>query len=773
MKSRHICSALMVTTGLVAWCAPAYAQDRPADDTSAVQSNEIIVVATRREEALQDVPLAVTAVDQDALRLNQVNSVADVGSMTPNMISVAGTAGGAKSAPQFSIRGQSQSERGGLSDPSVSVYFGDVVMARTQGLNQTLFDVNSVQVIRGPVGTLFGKNATGGAIIIRPNLPNTDRVEGSAGATVAEFGTFNADAYINLPLSDFAAVRLGGSTSNDDGYIYDETLKRNVNNTQNYSLRGSLLLRHGSVENVTMLNYFNEDDGGTGGFANYLNPTGYIALLGAAKNYRPVAELSAEQKARGDLRINNGTPEFNRVETFDVQNTTTFDLTSDITLKNIFGYRNVDSHILVDLDGTEHPVLQTEIYDSSKQVSDELQLAGTSGALDWIVGAYYFHETGENNASSVILGTETGGAESSTTFVPGATDNRQKFDNSSYALYAEGTYELVDGLSLTLGGRYTWDERGATILNHVIDTRCAFTIDDDNNPATPEVNPGDTPACRVDASANFDAFTYNIAVNYKPDGDTLLYASYRRGYRAGGFSARATSEAGLRRAFEPEYVRSLELGLKRDWHLGGAFLQTNIALFHSKYTNVQRQAVDTTSGSPFTVVVNAAEATIQGVELEATFVPTDRVRISGFWGYTDASFDKFIDPFSGADLSSQPFARVPKNNWRISGTVDLIRSDNIGTVSFTAAYSGRDSYLGIDNATIPYDLIPAHDQLDLYLKAASIGGTGVDATLFVRNVTNNIEFQPLASVYSSLGFAAVVPGAPRQFGLQLRYDFGN
>ena len=188
---------------------------------------------------------------------------------------------------------------------------------------------------------------------------------------------------------------------------------------------------------------------------------------------------------------------------------------------------------------------------------------------------------------------------------------------------------------------------------------------------------------------------------------------------------------------------------------------------------MQRQAVDTTSGSPFTVVVNAAEATIQGVELEATLVPVDRVRISGFWGYTDASFDKFIDPFSGADLSSQPFARVPKNNWRISGTVDLIRSDNIGTVSFTAAYSGRDSYLGIDNATIPYDLIPAHDQLDLYLKAASIGGTGVDATLFVRNVTNNIEYQPLASVYSSLGFAAVVPGAPRQFGLQLRYDFGN
>lgn len=773
MRFGHICKTLFLTSSLVVWAAPAYAQDEvPADDReSSAESGEIIVTATRRDQALQDVPIAVTAIGEDALRLNQVNSVSDMGSLTPNMISVAGTAGGAKSAPQFSIRGQSQQERGGLSDPSVGVYFGDVVMARTQGLNQTLFDVRSVEVIRGPVGTLFGKNATGGAVIIRPNLPTTDGFEGGVGITVAEFNTINADAYINLPVSDSLAFRFGAAASNDDGYIFDEALGRNINDTATASLRGSVLLRSGRFQNVTMVNYFAENDGGAGGVARYLNPEGAIASLAAIRNYRPVDVLLAEQAARGDRRINNGTPEFNVVETIDIHNTTSFDLSDSVTLKNIFGWRKVDSHILVDLDGTEHPLLHTEIFDNSKQISNELQLLGSTGALDWIVGAYFFNEKGDNNAASTILGTDQGGIEPATTFRSGATNNRQKFENTSYAVFAEGTYELLDGLSLTLGGRYTWDERQATILNRVIDTRCGFTVDDDNDPATPEVNPGDGPGCRVDDSAKFDAFTYNVALNYKPDTDTLLYASLRRGFRAGGFAARAVTEAGLRRPFDPEFVRNFEVGLKRDWHFGGAFLQTNLALFRSKYSNVQRQAVDTTTTNPFTVVVNAAEATIQGVELEATFRPIDRITLSGFWGYTDASFDEFIDPFTGEDLSDQEFARVPKNNWRVSGTVDLIESQDIGNVSFTAAYSGRDSYLDTDNAVAPWGLIPSHQQLDLYLKAADIGETGFDVTLFAKNVTNETEFQPLASVYSSIGFAAAVPGAPRQFGIQLRYDF--
>jgi iron complex outermembrane receptor protein len=784
MNGRSFARSLLLASALAGFSMPAWAQD--ADQPDVVQpeaapteveqvqdENDITIVATRREQRLQDVSIAVTALSQDMLQQNQVDNISDVGSLTPNMITVPGTAGGAKSAPQFSIRGQSQQERGGLADPSVGVYFGDIAISRTQGLNQTLFDIRAVEVIRGPVGTLFGRNATGGAVIIRPNLPNTNEFEASVGATLAEFDTFNADAYVNIPVSDEFAVRFGASTSNSDGYVFDETLDRNVNDTQSFSVRASALARpNDRFENVTMVNYFSEDDGGSAGFAEYLNPAGLIATLAPIRGYRPVAVLTAEQQARGPTRINNGLAEFNDVETFDIQNTTTYDLTDDVTIKNIFGWREVDSHILVDLDGTEHPLLHTEIFDDSAQVSNELQIIGNTGRLDWIIGGYFFTEEGDNNASSIVAGRDNGPIELTNLFITGSTNNRQLLDNTSLAVFAEGTYQILDQLSVTVGGRYTWENREATILNRVINTRCGFTIDADNNPATPEVNPGDNLRCRVDAEEDFDAFTYNLALNYQPDPRTLIYASVRRGFRAGGFSARATTEIGLRRPFDPEFVTNFEVGLKRDWLFGDAFLRTNIALFRSKYSNVQRNAVDTTSGNPFTVVINAAEARIQGIEAEVIFRPFRQLELSGFWGYTDAKFVEFIDPFTGVDRSNQPFARVPKNTWRVAGTLDLIENPSIGDVSFTAAYSGRDGYLESDTAVAPFGFIRPHEQLDLFLRVANVAATNLDVTLFARNVTDRIEYLPLAGVYESIGFAARVAGQPRQFGIQLRYNFG-
>ncbi|MGE0232789.1 MAG: TonB-dependent receptor [Flavobacteriaceae bacterium] len=774
IEGRRLARSLLLSSVLLSSALPAWAQGTgPLPVNQATDGDEILVVATRREQSQQDVPLAITAIGQDALQLNQVDAISDIGSLTPNLITVPGTAGGARSAPQFSIRGQTQQERGGLADPSVGVYFGDVVMSRTQGINQTLFDIRAVEVIRGPVGTLFGRNATGGAVIIRPNLPNTNRFEGSVGATLAEFGTINADAYANIPVSGNFAIRLGAATSNSDGYVFDQALGRRVNRTETLSARAATLLRFGRFENVTMVNFFDEDDGGSAGFAAFLNPAGSIATLAAARGYRPVATLLAEQRARGPLRINNGLAEFNDVETFDFHNTSTYRVNDQITIRNIFGWREVDSHILVDLDGTEHPLLHTEIFDDAEQVSNEFQILGDMNRFDWIIGGYYFHESGDNNASSTILGTETGAIDPPNQFVTGGQNNRQLFDNTSLAVFAEGTYQLTDTLSVTLGGRYTWENREAVILNRFINTRCAFTIDDDGNPATPEVNPGDTPACRVATEANFDAFTYNAAVNWQPDRDTLIYASLRRGFRAGGFSARATREVGLRRPFDPEFVRNIEIGIKRDWHFGGAFLRTNLALFRSNYSNVQRNAVDTTSGSPFTVIINAAQARIQGIEAEVIFRPFRALELSAFWGHIDAQFTEFIDPFTGADRSNQPFGRVPKNNWRLAGTLNLFDRPNVGTLSFTAAYSGRDSYLESDTAVAPFGVIPAHEQLDLYLRFANVAATGLDVTLFARNVTDDVEILPLAGVYESLGFAARGAGPPRQFGVQLRYNFGR
>ena len=178
---------------------------------------------------------------------------------------------------------------------------------------------------------------------------------------------------------------------------------------------------------------------------------------------------------------------------------------------------------------------------------------------------------------------------------------------------------------------------------------------------------------------------------------------------------------------------------------------------------MQRQLVDTTSGNPFTVVANAAEAEVQGLEAEILLQVNPQFQISGFWGYTDAEFSNFIDPFTGTDLSGTPFSRVPENNWRVSAAYTFLSREGIGDMTFRAAWWGRDSFLDTDNVEDEdAQTIPSHDQLDLYLEMERLGGSNLNATLFVRNVSDDIELQPLASVWGSLGYAAVTAGMGRQ-----------
>ena len=555
-RQKPLGRAVAVATVVSALAVPTLAQQSETQQQEPVYTKEqtgleeVRVVATRREVSLQEVPMSVTAIDSDTLKREQINALKDIGSLVPNLVMVTGTAGGAKSHFVASIRGQSQQERGGLADPSVMVYFGDVAVVRTQGLNQSLVDIKAIEVVRGPTGTLFGRNSTGGAIVIRPNLPNTDAVEGSVGVTLAEHGTQNFDGYVNVPLSDRVAIRFAGSSNQNDGFVHDELLGRNVNADDNSALRASILIKPtDKLENVTMVNYYDENSGGPGGSVSALNPVGLIARLGSAiRNYPPADEILSAQRARGPHKIANGVPEFTRMETLDIHNTTTLHVSDDVTIKNIFGYRDMDGHVRVSLDGMGIPVLDSEIFDDSEQWSNEFQVFGQTNKLQWIAGAYYFNEEGGNNAFSRAFATEADLIEPlSLVNVTGAINNHQEFDNTSYAVFAEFTYDLGDmlpGLSLTVGGRQTWDEREAIILNRNVNTSCRFTIDDDNDPSTPEINPGAGPDCRLDVDEKFDDFTYNIALQYKPDASTLLYGSVRRGFRAGGFPARANQGSG-------------------------------------------------------------------------------------------------------------------------------------------------------------------------------------------------------------------------------------
>jgi iron complex outermembrane receptor protein len=656
-------SAALIAIAAMSVTAEARDAEQSTGAETAAPSDDIVVTARRRDESLQAVPLAVSAIQPQMLKNSGVDSVGDLPLVAP-ALTMAPSPGGGRSSPNFSIRGLSQQELSILADQSVSTYIGDAVIARVQGVNGALYDIGSIEVLRGPQGTLFGRNTTGGAVVIRPNKP-VDHLEGMAAITVGSFGTFNTEGMINLPLGDAASLRVAGRTLHDNGYVYDELLGRNINDTDQQAFRVSLKANLSPrFETLTTYEYFRENDGAVGAYIDAVNPaaSNNAADFRAARGYRPLETLLAEQQERGIYRIANGTPGFTKVQTHLATNTMTYELSDSIAIKNIFSYRHVKDNLRDDLDGTESSIFPQQRIDRSWQWSEEFQVIGSSARFNWIAGLYYFKERGRLQALSNANTVDPGAIEYRTVeeypdlyFSYGDISGR----NISYAAYAQGTYELLDKLRLTVGGRMNWDRRRSIIRNQFPRVGCRFTTDGDNDPSTPETTPP-LSECEFKGNAKFSEPTYNLSLDYQFGHNRLVYIAHRHGYRSGGFGSRATSAEGLARTYAPETVDDFEIGLKADWHLGDTFLRTNLAAYNADYKDIQRVLTDATIIPVQSVTVNAGSARIRGIEAEILFRPVPWIDLTANYAYTDAKYKTFITP-TGVDLSDTPLARAPKN----------------------------------------------------------------------------------------------------------------
>jgi iron complex outermembrane receptor protein len=768
-------SLACVTTALCSLPALAVAQTAPvaaaAPQVSAV--DDIIVTARRREERLQDVPVAVTAVAPQLLEQQNITTVSGLRTTAPSLVIVPG-AGAGKSTPTFAIRGQSQQELTILSDPSVSLYLGDIVAPRSQGSNGALFDLASVQVLKGPQGTLFGRNSTGGIVQLLPNLPSQD-FGGHVAVTVGNFGTLNTEAVINMPLTDTLAARVALVNNQDDGYFYDVLRGTNVNYTDNQAIRASLRWTpNDQWTNTTVIDAYHSNEGGSGSYIRSVNPNGVFnsAPARAARNYPLLQDMLADQQARGTLKTASGTPTFSRIDTLTVANTTTWDVNDSITIKNIMGYRDVQSHIYEDNDGLPIPLLEIERIFEQDQFTNELQIAGETGNLNWIAGAFYFTESGDDQGLSVTGVPDPGAQQPSAIRAYANWANTWvSADNTSYALFAQGTYKFdaVPGLSLTAGVRQNWDERNV-VVRSVTNAACRFSVDHDNNPATPEVVPS-VANCQLPLSVDYSEPTWNLSLDYKFGDNKLVYIAHRHGYRTGGFGARATTQAGLQRSFKPEIVDDIEVGLKTDWNFeNGAFLRTNLAVYYSDYKDTQRLLQDNTVIPVVTVPANAQQAEIKGSEFEFLFRPIPAFELSGFWSYTNAEFKEFIDP-NGVDLSNTPFARAPKNVWSISARfTPEIPADMGSELSFGASYFHTDTFIDNDSAQ-PTHITYGYELLNLNADWKNVYGTQVSLGAYINNALEEEYDFSMLDVMSSVGFSSRIPGEPRTYGVRLKYEF--
>lgn len=555
-----------------------------ADDQA---DDAIIVTAQRRAQASQDVPLAITALGSEKLQEEGVRDITNLGDLAP---SLSITSGGG--SPQVFMRGIGSTNTNANGDGAVAVHIDGVYLARANALNAQFYDLARIEVVRGPQGTLYGRNATAGAINIITNQPRFD-LEGAAALEYGNYNTLVTSGMINAPVGDTIAVRAAFQTVRHDGYLRTVPgapgLAGNDRNDQNdVSGRLQVLFKPTERLSITARGDFTHL-GGAGTAANaYPLPTG--------NPYESTAKLNVSR----DDRIFGGGIEAN------------YDL-DFATLTYLAGYRELKLNIVSEnlTPGNNRPVY---VKNRQKSSSHELRLAGETAGLEWVVGAYLFNEKNIDDVNISLAGGT----------VLKILQNPIKAH--SFALFGQGTYSVTDKLRLTAGLRYTEDtksNRGGTFItlpDGTVITRIGTNI----------------------ADASWKSTNWKLGLEYDLGSHSLLYAQAATAYKAGGYFDGVAPNT-----YDPEDIIAYEIGSKNTF-LGNK-LVLNLSAFYNDYSNLQVSAVETIAGEAALVTRNAGVAKIYGIELETNYRVIRNGTFSFIGSWLHARYNEFTlqngDPF--------------------------------------------------------------------------------------------------------------------------------
>ncbi len=619
--ARHIRRrpALLMGLTLVASFS-AGAQEGGAGSSGTLE--EVMVTAQRRAENIQDVPIAISALDGRSLVDRGITSVMEISGTVPSV-----NIQNRRSSGVVTIRGIGFEVATAGADPAVAVHVDGVYIARPPAALVNFYDIDRVEIARGPQGTLYGRNATGGALNIITRRP-TSEFSGYVDAAMGNYGAITAEGALSGPLgTDKLLARISAKIDQHDGYGSNRFLGSEINDLDTQAARLQLLFN--ATDDLTFLlsaDHFEQDDNFYqtiyGGYASPCVTTPPGRRCGTA--YGGLA-LRDEQDVLMDY------------ETINEREFSGVSLTAEwtgaaATLRSITGYRETQYLWHVDGDETTFDIGYVGRDEDAEQFSQELQLLGDSGKLRWLLGGFYFTETND------ALGYADIPVPDFRTLII-----RQfgQLETDAWALFAQATYEFNDVISLTLGGRYSDEEK--SIVGEVS-----------------QQLPGVIPPPRPTRTETWSKFTPKATLDFKFTSDMLLYVTAQQGFKSGGYAAGA-----LTPAFDPEEVWSYELGFKSTW-LGGV-LQTNLAAFHYDYKNLQVGFVQNLpGGAVVTVVTNAASAKADGFEAEIVARPTDRLTLEANLGWLDAHYDEFftVDPnrpaFGVLDLAGNQLAQAPE-----------------------------------------------------------------------------------------------------------------
>ncbi|MDE0878596.1 MAG: TonB-dependent receptor [Sphingomonas bacterium] len=810
--------------------APVYspqAQDAPADVAAPGQASEIqdiVVTARRTEERAQTVPLSLTAFTQNTIREKGINTAADLQNFTPSL-TVLGDVN--RNQETYAIRGLGGNGGAGTgSGPGVVGYFAEVPTSASGPGN--FYDLASLQVLKGPQGTLFGRNTTGGAVLLEPAKPKMNVVEGFVQGTLGNLQRKSGQAALNIPLlDDVLAVRLAGQFDKREGYVKDAITGRDYLNRNNFSLRlGIQFNPTATISNYTAVNYIDVDEHGGGSILLAVRPgSPYASLL---------QPYLAQQQARSVRITSLGTPTFEKSKSLLILNNTQWRPTETLTIKNIVSYARTRSTAATDRDSTVLPIADLlgafpgGYNNNLRTVTEELQARYDNGRFSLQGGGFYLDQKSPQpltflTRNPLQAGGILGGGP---IILPGFVQNLLGVNGPllpalnvqpdasvrgrSKALYAQAQYKIMPSLTATAGFRWTWDSYGGTITSYqdggsyqvfnqlaalglVTPAQAAQVIGLNANlcvyDAFQAIAKGGFPTryfpnCTTPSfSGQSDGPTWQLGLDWQANPSTLLYAVSRRGYKSGANNPIVTLFLGddyPLAAVRPERVTDAEIGIKRDWDFNGVKVRTNIAAFYTWFNDIQVIQRAAIAGAD--ILANAQKARVVGVEFEGLIQPSKWLTLGGTYSFNDAKYTDYttipIPAIPSAltaaqpsrNLVNTPFAFVAKHKFSLDGRIGLPMPADEGEMGLRATYSWQ-SRQRVATDPQPFDTIASYGLLNLRLEWNEVRGAPLDLAAYGTNVLGK-EYRVTANTgYNNSGFSNSIYGEPAQYGLEVRYRF--
>ncbi len=777
---RRSTALYLLLAGAFVLAAPTPGQAAEAADAgaSSMGLEEITVTARRREERLQETPIAITAFTANELDRRSLTNLAEVGAFVPNVVmSTAPGGSGGGSNLQIYIRGIGQQDFLFTTDPGVGIYIDGVYLPRSLGGVLDLLDLERIEVLRGPQGTLFGKNTIGGAISVTSTKPSQE-TSGHAEATIGSYNRLDARGSFNVAINDRLFAKASVSSKDRDGYGKrleygtDELIDRAGNENQ---AAGRLALRWIASETVTVdlsADYTREREESV--------PTALMEFDVTARGQSPVPFLwnllvgspypMSTDFITDDPFVTYATgPNHSDLDAWGVSMAVDWKISESIGFKSITAYREMDALFGRDGDGSPNAYVHTDQVQDQTQISQEFQLdgVGADDRLKWVVGVFYFDEFGRDHndvrlASGLFDALEAlpgplDGSPLANPTAPGGPGNpinpaldldftiNNEIDIKSYAAFGQASYDLTTQLSVTVGARYSYEKKDYR-LSHV------------------KVNSG-VPIFIGSVGDTWKSFTPMGSIDYKWTEDLLTYASVSRGFKSGGFNGRPINEGSVS-AYDPEYVTAFEVGVKSDWL--NRRLRVNISAFYNDYTDIQLTAVSVDDlGALQLIASNAGDAEVKGVEAEITAKPAEGLDISGGFGYIDFKL-KNLDPLVTEVNANTVWPKTPE--WTANASIQYAAPvGNVGSLILRGDWSYISKvYQEPTNAESIAQ--PGYSLFNARITFEHAEG-GWEASLFGTNLTDKKYIANGLQALTSFGTTEAFYGRPREWGASVKKKF--